>query len=89
MGKIIKDTISNIFYDRFNKTVFLICLCSSLTLLIISWIMPPKWIIHPSVLTATGEIFAFASLAQISIAIDKGLDTKVKKGDVEVEIKNK
>ena len=50
-------------------------------LLIASFIVPPAGMIDPSVLAATGEIFAFAALGAVIKAIDKGVDAKVQRGD--------
>lgn len=50
-------------------------------LLIASFIVPPTGVIDPSVLAATGEIFAFAALGAVLKAIDKGVDAKVQRGN--------
>lgn len=59
----------------------------ALLLLIISWIAPPPMQVHESVLQAVAEIFGFASLWTIVIAVEKGTGASLRKGDVEVEIK--
>ena len=59
----------------------------SLLLLIISWIAPPPMQIHESVLQGVAEIFGFAALWAIVIAVEKGTGASLRKGDVEVEIK--
>lgn len=58
----------------------------SLILLIISWIAPPPMQVHESVLQAVAEIFGFASLWTIVIAVEKGVGASFRKGDVELEI---
>jgi hypothetical protein len=50
-------------------------------LVIASFIVPPTGVIDPSVLAATGEIFAFAALGAVIKAIDKGVDAKVQRGN--------
>ena len=60
----------------------------ALLLLIISWIAPPPMQVHESVLQAVAEIFGFASLWTIVIAVEKGTEEKKKKGDIELEIKD-
>ena len=50
-------------------------------LIIASFIVPPTGVIDPSVLAATGEIFAFAALGAVIKAIDKGVDAKVQRGN--------
>ena len=42
--------------------------------------------VHESVLQAVAEIFGFASLWTIVIAIEKGTGASLRKGDVELEI---
>ena len=59
----------------------------SLILLIISWIAPPPMQVHESVLQAVAEIFGFAALWTIVIAVEKGTAASLKKGDLELEIK--
>lgn len=59
----------------------------ALLLLIISWIAPPPMQVHESVLQAVAEILAFASLWTIVIAVEKGTAASLKKGDLELEIK--
>ena len=58
----------------------------ALVLLIISWIAPPPMQVHESVLQAVAEIFGFASLWTIVIAIEKGTGASLRKGDLELEI---
>ena len=60
----------------------------ALLLLIISWIAPPPMQVHESVLQAVAEIFGFASLWTIVIAVEKGTAASLKKGDIELEIKD-
>lgn len=60
----------------------------SLILLIISWIAPPPMQIHETVLQAVAEIFGFASLWTVVLAIEKGSTASFKKGDLELEIKD-
>lgn len=57
-------------------------------LMIGSFFVPPKGVIDPSVLTASGIIFAFAALYVAYDAIGRGMDAKVKYGNAEVEITN-
>lgn len=71
-----------------GKVSFWVCLLVSLSLIILGFIVPPMGTIDPSVLTAVGEIFAFATLAVVGDAIKEGYDAKVKKGELEIEISN-
>lgn len=60
----------------------------SIILLFISFCYPPTGLIDASVLTATGEIFAFAALGTVLKAINKGVDAELTKGDTNIKIKN-
>ena len=73
-------------YVRYNIPFFILG-GVALLLLIISWIAPPPMQVHESVLQAVAEIFGFASLWTIAIAVEKGTGASLRKGDVEVEIK--
>ena len=77
------------FFDSYVKwnIPFFILGGIALILLIISWIAPPPMQVHESVLQAVAEIFGFASLWTIVIAVEKGTGASLRKGDVEVEIK--
>ena len=72
-------------YIRYNIPFFILG-GIALVLLIISWIAPPPMQVHESVLQAVAEIFGFASLWTIVIAIEKGVGASFRKGDVELEI---
>lgn len=76
------------FFDAYVKwnIPFFILGGVSLLLLIISWIAPPPMQVHESVLQAVAEIFGFASLWTIVIAVEKGTGASLRKGDVELEI---
>jgi hypothetical protein len=81
MGKIIKEhLLSNIS--------FWICLCTSLVLIALGFLVPPVGDIHPSILTAVGELFGFATLAVVADAIKFGYDAKITHGNTTVEVNN-
>lgn len=69
-----------------NNIAFFILGGVSLLLIIVSWIAPPPMQIHGSVLQAVAELFAFASLWAVVLAIEKGTGASLRKGDVELEI---
>ena len=77
------------FFDAYIKynAPFFILGGVALLLLIISWIAPPPMQVHESVLQAVAEIFGFAALWTIVIAIEKGSTASFRKGDIELEIK--
>lgn len=78
------------FYERYimKNLWFHILTIVSIGLIISSFIVPPTGVVDPSVLAATGELFAFAALWTVIKAIDKGSDIKLSKGDVSVELDN-
>ena len=62
---------------------------SSILLIIASFFIPPLGIIDRSILAAVGELEVFGVLWIVFHAIEKGTAASFKKGDVEVEIKEK
>jgi len=85
MGEIVKERLLGAF-------VFWVCLCTSLVLMVIGFLLPPMGEISPSVLQAVGWLFGFAALAKgsdtIITAIKSGYDAKVKHGETSIEIHN-
>lgn len=61
----------------------------SVGLLIASFIVPPTGVIDPSVLAATGELFAFAALYVVFVAVLKGTRASVQKGDTTLTVSGK
>lgn len=49
----------------------------AIALITAGFLVPPTGVIDGSVLTAVGEIFAFAALGAVILAIEKGLPAKV------------
>lgn len=72
----------------FHKVTFIVCLVFSIILLVSSFLLPPTGIIDNSVLKAVAEIGFFSALAVLIRALDKGVDAKVSKGDISIEITN-
>ena len=62
---------------------------SSIILIIASFFIPPLGTIDGSILAAVGELEVFGVLWIVFHAIEKGTAASFKKGDVEVEIKEK
>lgn len=82
MGKILKR--------EWESNVWLrILTISSIILIIASFFIPPLGIIDGSILAAVGELEVFGVLWIVFHAIEKGTAASFKKGDVEVEIKEK
>ena len=83
-----EDGLSKFFGDRFHKNVFLICLFTSVGLLIAGFVTPPMWIIDRSVLWAVAELFGFAALGIFGYAIEKGRKAKISHGNTSIEIRS-
>ena len=79
MGKIIKERL-------LSSISFWVCLCTTLVLIALGFLVPPMGDIHPSVLTAVGELFGFATLAVVADAVKFGYDAKITHGDTTVQI---
>ena len=82
MRKILKETWESNIWMR-------ILTISSILLIIASFFVPPLGIIDGSVLAAVGEIEALGVLWIVLRAVEKGTAASFKKGDVEVDIKEK
>lgn len=67
---------------------FLVLTTVAIGLLVASFLVPPTGFIDPSVLAGTGEVFAFAALATVFKAIDKGVDATVTHKDTTISINN-
>ena len=82
MRKILKETWESNIWMR-------ILTISSILLIIAGFICPPLAVISGSVLTAVGELEALGVLWIVLRAVEKGTGASFKKGDVEVDIKEK
>lgn len=69
--------------------VFWVTLGISIALIVGGFLTPPMAIIDGSVLTAVGELFAFAALGVGLEAIRLGRNLKISKGDLVAEITRK
>lgn len=72
----------------FRDIWFYILSTTAIGLIIASFVVPPTGVIDPSVLAATGEVFAFAALGTVIHAIDAGIDAKVTHNNTTVEVSN-
>lgn len=68
------------------KCIFIIGFIISSALIVVSFILPPKGIIDPSVLKAVGEILAYPTVFSACECIFTGLGVKVTKGDTSIEV---
>lgn len=82
-----KDRLTRFFGNRFHKNVFLICLITSVGLIVTSFFIPPLAVVDGSVLAAVGELFGFASLAEVGAAIERGHGATITHGGTTIEVK--
>lgn len=82
MREILKETWESNIWLR-------ILSISSILLIIASFFVPPLGIIDGSVLAAVGELEGLGVLWILMRAVEKGTGASFKKGDVEVDIKEK
>lgn len=81
------DKLSRFFGDRFHKNVFLVCLITSVGLIITSFFIPPLAVVDGSVLAAVGELFGFAALGEVAAAIERGHSASISHGNTTIEIR--
>lgn len=87
MDAVIKDKFNNaITKGTVKNPAFWVCLTLSAALIIAGFCVPPTGKIDGSVLTAVGELFGFATLEIVFIAIKKGVDANIRHGNTEVTI---
>lgn len=72
-----------------TKTAFWISFGSSIGLIVGGFFAPPTGVIDGTVLTAVGELFAFASLFELPSLFNQKGNVKIKKGDTEISVENK
>lgn len=69
-----------------NHLLFDVFSFIAIALIIASFIVPPTGTIDPSVLAATGEIFAFAALYVVLLAIEKGTPASISHNNTTVTV---
>lgn len=60
----------------------------SIILIITSFFIPPTGVIDSSVFAGVGEIFLFGALWEVHVAVKKGMDAKLTKDNITLEINN-
>lgn len=73
-------------YQNINKKAFWATLIISIVLILTSFFLPPTGEISPTVMAAVGELFAFATLGTVIVAIEQGKTITLNKGDVNVTV---
>lgn len=72
--------------QRLCVATFVVCLITSIGLVVGGFMVPPLGVIDGSVLKAVGELLVFPTIAYGYRAIEMGLDVKMTKGDAMIEI---
>jgi hypothetical protein len=72
----------------YHNVAFWICLGVSISMMLVSFFVPPLAVIDSSIFVATSILFAYAALASFNTALEKGVDAKVKHGETELQIIN-
>lgn len=70
--------IENIWFCIFSAV--------AIALLVASFLVPPMGVIDNSVLKGVAEIFGFAALGTVILAINKGVDAKIQHNNTSVTI---
>ena len=73
-------------HPKFHNVVFSVCLSVSVALIVAGFIVPPTGVIDPSVLTAVGELFAFAALSQLPFVIASGKGLTLNHGNTSISV---
>lgn len=84
MTQSVKEMTKNV--NRGTGALLAVLTFLTVGLIIASFLVPPTGQIDPSVLKATGEIFAFATLFVVREAIKEGLGVKATHGSTTIEV---
>ena len=76
-------------HPKLHNVVFIVCLLISAALLVAGFLVPPTGVIDPSVLTAVGELFAFAALSQLPFVIASGKGITLNHGNTSISVGRK
>lgn len=77
------------FFTNLNDVTpvwYKLLLLFNAVLVSVSFLMPPRGVIDPSVLAAIGEIGGFALIGLIPYFLKHGATVKVKKGSSEIQV---
>ena len=69
-----------------RNPAFWVCLSLSIALIVAGFLTPPLAKVDGSILKAVGELFGFATLEVVTVAIRKGVDARVRHGKTEVTV---
>lgn len=63
-----------------------VCLGMTIAMFVVSFFIPPKGVIDPSIFKAAGFLFAFATLFELREAIREGMGVKLTHGETTIEV---
>lgn len=69
-----------------HNAPFWVCLCISIALIVVGFFTPPMAVIDGSVFIATGELFAYAALYTLWLAIRNGGKAHVRHGNTSLSV---
>lgn len=72
--------------SRSTTIAFWVCLLTTIALFALSAIMPPRGAIDPSMFSAAGFLFGFATLFELREAIREGLGVKLTHGGTSLQV---
>ena len=84
-----KPALKTIYEIMIQDVGFHILTTCSIFLIITSFFIPPLGIIDPSVFVGVGELFGFAALWELHVAVRKGMDAKIKHHDTSCTVSSK
>ena len=84
-----KLALKTIYEAMIQDVGFHILTTISIFLIVTSFFIPPMGIIDPSIFVAVGELFAFAGLWELHVAVRKGMDAKIKHHDTSFTVSSK
>jgi len=84
-----KLALKTIYEAMIQDVGFHVLTTISIFLIVTSFFIPPIGIIDPSIFVAVGELFAFAGLWELHVAVRKGMDAKIRHHDTSFTVSSK
>lgn len=81
-----EETKERIEEATLRNVPFWVCLGFAIALIVAGFIVPPTGVVDGSVLKGVGELFGFAALYTVWLAIRRGVDAKVQHGNTSLTI---
>lgn len=71
-----------------SNVLFWILTITSIILVVVSWIMPPPWQVHSSVLQSVAELEGWGVLYIVLKAVNRGADVSINHNNTSVQVNN-